>query len=187
MKMKKLLLFTIIILASAFLLTIAVMPPSVSGKDKPVKDKPQWLTLDSAERLIQKYEEINGPDTYYIIEDDAEPMRYSNGDIITKTCYVGDQTVVTTAMKGSFKVHSPFAEPRIKIYIDYRYWEPMIAKCGLAVFVDPASYRVNFRYTDFYESGSGREEYWFDDEALNYKQVLMQYLDNWREDMVPSY
>ena len=163
------------------------MPAFVASKGKPDRKKSQWLTLDLAERLIQKYEEINGTDTYYIIEDDAEPMIYSNGDIITKTCYVGDETVVTTAMKGFFKLHSPLVEPRLKIYIDYRFWEPMVAGCGLAVFVDPASYKVNFRYTDFYESGYGREEYWFDDEALNYKQVLMQFLDNWRQDMVPSY
>jgi len=114
-------------------------------------------------------------------------MRYSNGDIITKTCYVGEEIIVTTAIKGFFVVHSPIDQPRLKINITYRYWEPMITGCGHAVFVDPASYYVNFRYTDFYESGSGREEYWFEDEAINYKEVLMQFLDNWRQDMVPLY
>lgn len=59
--------------------------------------------------------------------------------------------------------------------------------CSQAVFVDPAKYVVNFRNTDCYESGSGREEYYFEEKALDYREVLLQFFENLREDMEPAY
>jgi hypothetical protein len=181
--MKRLQLFSIIVFTTVLLLTVITISPCLAENDKI-----EWLILSQLESVIEKFQSAYPDAEFTIVEDNVSFYTTAN-------CIVDEVPTDIDGWTGVFSVEGlpgGFYWAYLQFELNYTFWDQVVPGCTFqGVGINSIThYTVSYGEGEDMFRHNGEQEEWhvagrpWDPKpiAVEYQEILLKTINNWRDD-----